>query len=211
MDDQRRVPLFVSKTDRYSRGAVPAFLFDLMIDFEANLTHHREDLFVLELLLIERLGIGRIEINTQRDTKGYAVLRHHQIFRLVDGMMRYQFFDTADDNLTNIFRIEIDLLAQFLQRFNRRVRVNVASTTLDTDIESFEGLSQAMGEIGKLRRIGECPAKAKLPFENAFRSGEASARQQSRGHASLRGFTEVEPLDHGSLLAAGKFDQPTRV
>src|SRR5574341_1788291 len=68
-----------------------------------------------------------------------------------------------------------------------------------------------MGEIGKLGRIRERPAKTKLSFEDAFRFGKTSARQQGSGHASLPCFTEMKPLDHGSFLAAGKFHQASRV
>ena len=64
--------------------------------------------------------------------------------------MRYQFFNTADYDFTNLFRLETDLVSKLLQRFDRRVRIDVASAALDADIQALEFASQAMGEIGKI-------------------------------------------------------------
>jgi hypothetical protein len=89
MDDERRPPLFVCEANGHARGAVPALLFDLVVDFESNPPHHSTNLLVLEPVFIKRIGVGRIEIKTERDTKGNAVLCHHQIFGLIDGMMGY--------------------------------------------------------------------------------------------------------------------------
>ena len=69
--------------------------------------------------------------------------------------------------------------------------IDVASATLDTNIQGLEFAPQAMGEVRELRRIGKCPAKTELSFENAFRSGEAAAGEQCRRDASLGRFTQM--------------------
>ena len=76
---------------------------------------------------------------------------------------------------------------------------------------AWELAAQAVGEIGKPWGIGIRLAKAELSFEDAFRPGEASVRQQRRGHSSFPCFAEVEPLDHRAFLAAGKLDQAAGV
>ena len=172
--------LLVCKTNGDSRRAVPSFLFDLRVGLKTNLAHHGKYFFVRELLLIKRLRIGGIEIETQGDAERYAVLRHHQIFWLIDGMMGHQLFNAADDDFPNILRCKTNFLSQFLQRFDGRMSIDVAGATLDANVEAFELSAQAMGEIGELRRIGKCLAKSKLSFENAFWPGEAPGSPEGR-------------------------------
>ena len=104
--------LLVCRDDGHARGAVPAFVFDFVIDFESNLAHHGEDFFIFEFFSSKRFRIGGIEVKTQRDAERDAVLRHHQILGLIDRVMGHQLFDAADDDFTNLFGLETDLGSQ---------------------------------------------------------------------------------------------------
>src|SRR4029079_316803 len=143
----------------------------------------------------------------QRDAEGNAVLRHHQVGGSIDRMVGDELFNTADTYFPNIFWAKVELLAQLLQRFNRRMGIDVASAALDADIHAFEVASQAIGERTEVRRIRIGLAKTEFSFEHTLRPGESFARQQGGGHAALGGFAEMQSLDHSAFPTAGKFDQ----
>src|SRR5262249_61913870 len=124
-------------------------------------------------------------VETQRDTEGNAVLRCHQIFRLVNGMMRYQFFDSANDDLPDVLGVETVLLREFFQPFDGRMSIDMAGVPFDADIERLELPSQTKSQLGKGRRVGKGPAKSQLPPENTIRPRKTAACQRRRGHAPL--------------------------
>ena len=96
--------------------------------------HHGKNFFVLKPFVVETFGIRRIKVETESEAEGDAVLRRHHVFWLIDGVMSHKFFDAGNDNLLNIVEFESDLLAQSLQRLDRRMRIDVASATFDANI-----------------------------------------------------------------------------
>src|SRR5262249_1994185 len=150
-------------------------------------------------------------VETERDTKSNAVLVRHQCFRLVNRMMRYQFFDSANDDLPDVLGVETVLLREFFQPFDGRMSINMAGVPFDADIERLELPSQTKSQLGKVRRVGKGPAKSQLPLENTIRPGKPAPCQRRGGHAAFRSFSQVQTPDHRALQATGKFHQPPEI
>src|SRR5262249_2864966 len=150
-------------------------------------------------------------VETQRDTEGNAVLRCHQIFRLVNGMMRYQFFDSANDDLPDVLGVETVLLREFFQPFDGRMSINMAGVPFDADIERLELPSQTKSQLGKVRRVGKGPAKSQLPLENTIRPCKPAPCQRRGGHAPFPPFSQAHTLDHPALLSTRKYHQPAAI
>ena len=114
-------------------------------------------------------------VETQRHAERDAVLRRHQIFRLVNGVMSDQFFDSTNGNLPNVPRIEAILLRELFQPFDGRMSIDVTGVPFDADIERLELPSQAVRQPGKVGRVGKGPANPNSPSRTL--SGPANPRR----------------------------------
>src|SRR5262249_50972974 len=150
---------------------VPSLFFDLRVDAKSNFAHHRQNPLIRDPLFGKRSRILWIMVETERQTERNAVLRRHQIFRLVNSMMSHQFFDSANVDLADVPHVETILLREPFQPLDGRMSINVTGVAFDADIERLKLPSQTKSQLRKVRRVGKGPAKSHPPSENATRPG----------------------------------------